>query len=320
MRLGIVFVVAGLAGCAQMPAERAPAPAPLVAAPAPPPASSTLTEAIARHRGLADAARKQGDLPAVAVQLQLLTVLAPDDASFARDLAATRTAMDREAREQLQAGQAALAANDLDRAHTALLRTLALAPGNTEAAHALREIDRRRLTRIQADRAAKVNHQDQVAMRGAPRAPPPEVNDAFDIEQAIEIFRAGDASAGLRDMKAFVEANPGSRAARQRLGGVVAERARELEDQGQREQALNLYEQASALRGDNNGAWAARVEPLKKALSRDYYEKGTRAYRTNLTQAITFFEVSVRYDPANTQANLKLKEAKAARDKLEKIK
>jgi hypothetical protein len=42
-------------------------------------------------------------------------------------------------------------------------------------------------------------------------------------------------------------------------------------------------------------------------------------YRTNVAQAITFFETSLRYDPANTQAAIKLQDAKAAREKLEKI-
>jgi tetratricopeptide (TPR) repeat protein len=321
-RLLAVLTAAALASCAQVPVEPAPppAPAPVVLA-APPPVSRTVTDAIARHRRLADAARKEGDLPALAVQLQLLTVLAPDEPAYARELAATRSQMSREAREHEQAGHAALAAGDLDRAQVAMLRALALAPDDPDPARVLREIDRRRLSRIQADRAAKVSKtDDQMAMRGAARAPQAEPNDAFDIEQAIEIFRAGDATAGLRDMKAYVDAHPGNRAMRQRIGTVVAERARELEDQGKREPALDLYEQATLLRGDGNGAWAKRVPPLRKALSQDYYERGTRAYRTNLVQAIGFFETSVRYDPANAQASLKLKEAKAVREKLDKIK
>ena len=127
------------------------------------------------------------------------------------------------------------------------------------------------------------------------------------------MLRAGDATGGLRDLKAFVDANPGNRAARQRIGAAVAERARELEDQGSREQALQLYEQATALRGDGAGPWAARVPPLRRAISQEYFDKGSRVYRTNLAQAITFFETSLRYDPANIQAALKLKDARSCR-------
>ncbi len=309
-----------LAGCAQVPSDRPAAPPAPRAAPAPAPASGVVPEAIARHRRAAETARQSGDLATAAVQLQIVTVLAPDDAAAARDLASVRATIEKDSRAQLAAGHAALTAGDLDRATAAFLRTLALDPSQPDAAKALREIDRRRLTRIQADRAAKVTTQaDQVATRSAARAQA-DASDAFDIDQAIEMLRAGDASGGLRDLRAYVDANPGNRAARQRIGTAVADRAKELEDQGSREQAVTLYEQAIVLRGDARTTWAARVAPLKKSLSQEYYEKGSRAYRTNLVQAIAYLETSVKYDPSNTQASIKLQEAKTAREKLDKIK
>ena len=214
-----------------------------------------------------------------------------------------------------------MAAGDLDRASQAMLRVLALDPNQADAATALREIDRRRFTRIQADRVAKVRIEDKVAIAGTMRAQGAANNDGdgFDLEQALMMLRAGDATGGLRDLRAFVDANPGNRAARQRIGAAVAERARELEDQGAREQAIQLYDQATALRGDGAGPWAARVPPLRRTVSRDYFDKGSRAYRTNITQAIAFFETSLRYDPENVQAALKLKDAKFSREKLDKM-
>ena len=215
-----------------------------------------------------------------------------------------------------------MAAGDLDRASQAMMRVLALDPNQSDAAAALREIDRRRLTRIQADRAAKVVRiEDKVAIAGTARAQAAanDSGDGFDLEQALLMLRAGDATGGIRDLKAFVDANPGNRATRQRIGAAVAERARELEDQGSREQALQLYEQATTLRGDGAGPWAARLPPLRRAVSQDYFDKGSRVYRTNIAQAITFFETSLRYDPANAQAALKLQDAKVAREKLDKI-
>lgn len=301
--------------------DRAPPP---VGAPAPsaPSVGGPVADEIARHRKLADTARQSGDLAAAATQWQILTLLAPDDDAFRRELATTRAAIAREVRDQLAGGSAAMSAGDLDRANLAMLHVLALDPTQQEAAKTLREIDRRRITRIQADRAAKVRGDDMAAVRGTPRtsSPAAESADGFDIEQAIEMFRAGDAAGGMRDMKSFVDANPGSRGVRQRIGTVVAERGRELENQGAREQALVLYEQASALRGDGNGAWVARIAPLKKALSQDYLDKGSRMFRTNTAQAITLFETSLRYDPTNAQASIKLREARAVREKLDKIK
>ena len=311
--------VAAVAGCAQVPVERAPvAPAaPVVSLPA---VSRTVGEAIARHRKLADDARRSGDLATAAQQLQVLTVLAPDDAAYARELATVRASIDKETRDIVAAGMGAMNAGDLDRASATMLRALALDPSQPDAAKMLREIDRRRLTRIQADKAAKATPQGEAARSASAARASSEVNDGFDIEQALEMVRAGDTSNGLRDLRAYVDANRGKRAARQRIGNAVADRARELEDQGAREQAVTLYEQAVALRGDANAPWAGRMNALKKTLSQDYLDKGTRASRTNLAQAISFFETSVKYDPDNTAASIKLKDAKAAREKLDKIK
>ena len=311
--------VAAVAGCAEVPVERAPvAPAaPVVSLPA---VSRTVGEAIARHRKLADDARRSGDLATAAQQLQVLTVLAPDDAAYARELATVRASIDKETRDIVAAGMGAMNAGDLDRASATMLRALALDPSQPDAAKTLREIDRRRLTRIQADKAAKATPQGEAARSASAARASSEVNDGFDIEQALEMVRAGDTSNGLRDLRAYVDANRGNRAARQRIGNAVADRARELEDQGAREQAVTLYEQAVALRGDANAPWAGRMNALKKTLSQDYLDKGTRASRTNLAQAISFFETSVKYDPDNTAASIKLKDAKAAREKLDKIK
>ena len=311
-----------LAGCAQMPAPTESAAPPPPPAPRPALTAAQVADAVAKHRKLADAARQTGDLATAAAQLQILALLAPDDAAVTRELATTRATIATQARAEVAAGTAALAANDLDRATQAMLRALALDPAQPDAAKALREIDRRRFTRIQADRAAKVTSlQDQVATSAAQRAQATrsDAGDGYDVEQAIEMFRAGDTTGGLRDLKSYVDANPGNRAARQRIATIVADRARELENQGQREPALNLYEQATALRGDANGAWAARMPPLRRELSLEYFEKGMRAYRTDLAQAVTFFQASVRFDPANAQAAAKLKDAQDAKAKLDRI-
>jgi tetratricopeptide (TPR) repeat protein len=313
-------VLALLAGCAQMPAPQAPAPEVPVSRPSA--ADARRSEVIANHRKLAESAKKDGDLATAATQWQIVVLLAPDNDAYKREWTATRAAITIQVKDQLQAGSAAMAAGDFDRASQAMLRVLALDPNQPDAAAALREIDRRRFARIQADRAAKVVRiEDKVAVAGAARAQAAANNDGdgFDLEQALLMLRAGDATGGLRDLKAFVDANPGNRAARQRIGAAVAERARELEDQGSREQALQLYEQATALRGEGTAPWAARVPPLRRAVSQDYFDKGSRVYRTNIAQAIVFFETSLRYNPDNVQAALKLKDARLSREKLDKM-
>jgi hypothetical protein len=202
-----------------------------------------------------------------------------------------------------------------------MLRVLALDPENADAAKALRDIDRQRLTRIQAGRATRAGQASAAATSRASPGPPAiaEAGDSYDIEQRLEMFRAGDLAGGLRELRAYVDANPRNDAARQRIAGVVYERSQEAEQKGVREEALMLCEQAASLRGKPVPEWAARAQGLRKALSDQYFERGVQAYRTDVAGAIRLLETSVRYDPGNRRAQAKLQEARAADDKLKRI-
>lgn len=264
--LGVAVVVGAmlLAGCAPPPAVRVAEPEPIT----PPSASSDArSQAIARHRKLAQDATRTGDLATAATQWQILVLLAPDDAVNRDGLAAARKSIASGVREQMAAANAGMAANELERAAQAGLRALALDPENADAAKLLRAVDRRRMARVQADRASRARIEDAVAIRNTlqNQAASGEYARSFDIDQALELFRAGDTAAGLRELRAYVDANPGNRAARQRAGQFVADRARELEDKGARAEALNLYDQAQILYGEK-APWAARAATLRKSL------------------------------------------------------
>jgi tetratricopeptide (TPR) repeat protein len=283
---------------------------------------SSRESAIAIHRKLALQYKAAGDLAAAETQWQILTVLAPDDAAFRRELDAARAAIRRGVTENLQAGAALHRAGDNERAAQAMLRVLALDPENAEAAKALRDIDRQKMARTQGERASKFRLEDLASpYRAAPAAtaPPPESSDGYDLEQRLEMFKAGDVAGGIRELRAYVDANPKDRAARQRIGATVYERGTELEAKGNRESALALYEQAVALRGDALPQWTARMQALRKALSVEYFEKGTRAFRSDMALAIRQWETSLRYDPHNLKASERLREARLAQEKLQRI-
>jgi len=248
------------------------------------------------------------------VQWHLVVLLAPTERKYQRELDTVNAAIRQGVREQLQAGNAALKGGDNERATQAMLRVLALDPANDEAAKALREIDRQRISRIQGDRAQKLRPVDVAASKSAS-------GDAgvYDLEQPLEMLRAGDVSGGLRELRAYVDANPGNRAARQKIGTAVAERARELQSKGSREQAYALYEQAVSLRGESTPEWTAQMQALRKALSEEYYSNGERAYRTDVALAIVQWETSLRYDPQNLKASARLRDARAAQEKLKSI-
>ena len=330
-RTAVAIAVATLVGaCAQAPAapDGEPAPAPRIVR-----TDGPRDEAIRRHRELAREARAAGDLATALDHLHVVTMLAPGDEAARRDAEALRGEVQRGVRENLDAGRNAMRSGDNARASTAFLRVLALEPRNAEAARSLREIDRQNMTRAQANRAARVRVEDLFADARAAKAAPPAGYgaapaptaaaaggiDAYDLDQRIEMFRAGDTATALRELKAWVDAHPKDRAGRQRIGAAVAERAKELEGKGQREAALGLYEQALSLRGEPQSEWSARVAALRKSVAADYYNEGVKAMRTDLGVAVRSLETAVKLDPQNANAANRLREAKAARDKLSRM-
>ena len=313
MRTAIAAVCVLLAACA--PAPPVPDPEPEVVRAAPPPAVRSFRgAAIVRHARLAASAREAGDLATAADHEEVLVLLAPEDPARRKALQATREAIRRATRTHADAGLAARRAGELATARDSFLRVLALDPDNADAAKALREIDLAVMAKSQSDRAARVRVTDDIIANAKARAA-----ESYDLEQRLELVRAGDLNAGLRELRSWVDANPGERASRQRIGAAVAEKARESESKGQREVALGLYEQAVSLAGAGTPEWTLRMQALRKALGEQYYTEGMKLFRTDLAGAIRHWENGARYDPSNTNLQLRLREAKIAHQKLQKI-
>jgi tetratricopeptide (TPR) repeat protein len=310
------------AGCAQTPATTDALPTP---APSPTRAPGIVERATQAHRQLAQTRMQSGDLAGAVTEWHVVTLLAPDDDTARREYEAARAMLRRGIAERLQQGNAALKSGDNDAAAAAFSRVLFLDPDNGDAARALRDLERQKVARVQSDRAAKLRPlEPERPSRANGASTTNSANggdgaDSYDIEQRIEIFRAGDTAGGLRELHAFVDAHPADRASRQRIGAAVYDRAVELQQKGSREQALGLMDQAVALRGDTPGEWATRMQATRKAVADEYYEKGVRSYRTDLAGAIKLLETSVRYDPDNAKAAAKLREARLAQEKLKGI-
>jgi tetratricopeptide (TPR) repeat protein len=301
--------VALLTACAGTP----PQPAPGTAARAAP--DDPIATAIASHRDLARQYAQAGDPASAAREWQIVLLLAPGDGAARAQHEAARAAILEGVRDNLQAGMAAVRSGDADRATRAMLTVLALDPENAEAAKSLRDIERQRLTRIQYSQSLRAARESQAGAAAANRtaaAAAPDPGDTYDLEQRVEMFRAGDISGGLREFRSFVDANPRNDAARLRIATIVYERAGELEQKGAREDALLLYEQAASLRGKPAPEWAARAQSLRKTLAVDYYERGVQTYRTDVAGAVRLWETSVKYDPRNRPAQARLQEARAA--------
>jgi tetratricopeptide (TPR) repeat protein len=319
MKATATFAVAlALAGCAQTavaPVERAPPTS------AEPEREVDLEPLLARRRQLALRAEAAGDLRAALQQWQILALIAPDDRAIRDARDAAQAALARAVADGYRAATAALRKGDTEAGVQGLLRVLALQPEHTEAARQLRALEQQRSAKLQAERAARLKPEFIALMNRAARAqrkPPPDAGNGYDLEQSLELLRTGNVDTALVELRRIVDAAPANKALRGRIAGEVHGRAARAEAAGERELALRLYEQAIALRGEAPAAWRAQVSALKKALAAEAYEKGLRAYKSDVALAIKYWEISLRHEP-NAALELRLQEARRMQHKLQQI-
>jgi tetratricopeptide (TPR) repeat protein len=318
VRLTSCIIVAGsvlLAACAQMGGEppREGATAPVVA---------RHSDTIEQRQQLAKRLRAAGDLAGAAAQWQVLTILEPDDTEFRQELESTRSAASRSAATNYENGMAAHKNGESDEAARFMLRVLALQPDNTEAMKVLRNIETERIARVQGARASRVRHNGEMAKKNGQEAAPPDMVEyrrSYDLEQTLELFVAGDAQGGIRELHRYVNANPKDKAGRKRIADVVFDQAEKLDNGATRERAAFLYEQAIQFRGESSSAWDARLAASRKTLANEYYEKGMRAYRSDFDLAIKHWETCLKYNPQQVNCSLRLKEAQGFQKQMKRI-
>ena len=272
------------------------------------------SKTLALHEEMAKRYEASGDLASAVNEWHILTLLAPKERSYQDKLITTKETIRRLSNQAFTMGMASYRKKQLDETTRYMLKVLALFPDRTEAAQVLREIEKQKMASIQnlkATKAAKtVRYQKKMDEIDTSN------KSTLDPDQQIELFTAGDTTGGLREMRLYVEANPGEKQNRQRIANAVCEEAQKRENQGAEEDALRLYEQALFLRGDKYKPWEQRLNALRSKLASEYYGKGVQIYNKDISAAIQYWEKTLSIDPYYNNAALRLKEAKKLKEKL----
>lgn len=145
-------------GPAVTPTSTAPGTQPDAAALATPADYAVRNRAIERHRNAAIAAMRRNDLRWSAFHWHVLTLIAPDNATYREELDAVHREKVRRATELASAARSAINAGREDEAFRLFLQLIALSPTNAEAADALRTIEKQRMERAQALHLLRVRH------------------------------------------------------------------------------------------------------------------------------------------------------------------
>lgn len=307
---------AALSGCVTAPRPAA-VQAPLAEVTAGP---TEIERAIERRRAEALRLEQTNDLAAAATQWLIVLLLAPKDRQAVDRLAALRASISKTVADELAGSRDALRRGDGDRAQQSLLAVLALDASNKEAIELLREIDRQRAMRRGADRAARAQaEQPPTATRGSSiRRLLPEAGE-YDVEQSLELLRAGDSATAIAELRRYVAANSGDRALRERVAGALRSRAQALENQGDGFAAVELYAEAIRVRGSAPLDWTTQLNRLRNRLASLEYEMGVRMLSTDVAAATRHFEAALRLSPTHTQAQLQLDRAQKIQQKLRSI-
>jgi len=275
-----------------------------------------------RERERAEALMQESRWAEAATHWEILQLLRPDQQDYGKKLAETRSHSSQAAAEYLQEAQQARARGQTSRATTLYLKALAADPSASEAAQALREIEKERTLRVNFGPSARGGNGEMSTnvRRSSKPAATPSTAEGRDLDSAILLLHQGDYGAAVQTLETYVRKNPHDDVGRRTLQDAYVDLSRGQAKEGRREEALAYLEKAQGLRdGKSNPELTRALQSLRKELAEDYYQQGLRAQSTNLSQAIRLWEKTLKYDPDHAQAARQLERARKMEQNLRSI-
>lgn len=319
-----------LASCAQAPVPvvplEAPAPSPTpspapvhVARPRLPPAPELPLEQ--RERERAETLMQEGRWAEAATHWEILQLLHPDQHDTANQLAAARLRASQAAADYLQEAEQARSQGQTSRAAGLYLKALSADPGNTEAAQALRDIEKERARKSHFGPSARGGSGTPLNVRRSSKpAATPSTAEGRDLDSGILLLNQGDYSAAVQTLEAYTRKYPQDDLGKRTLQEAYMELAQQRTKEGRKEEALAYLEKAYGMRDNKSSPESSRaMQSLRKEIAEDYYQQGLRAQPTNLSEAIRLWEKTLKYDPEHAQAVRRLERARRMEQNLRSI-
>lgn len=224
-------------------------------------ASSATFEQRLRRRAVSQG--RQGRLAESALSWEILTVLRPDARDYRDRLEETRRQIDTAVLDRLQRGSQALKRGESDAAAAQYLAALALQPDNTQAAEALRNVERERNKRVFLGKPSRLtltrraNNEAQMAVPGTPKVP----LDRNEVEHAAVLGMQGELDDAIALLERHIAVDKSDAAACRLLADMYYQKA---EKQLPRDKSGAIRTLEKSLRLDaSNARAAARLKELK---------------------------------------------------------
>ena len=312
-------VAALVAACASAPPPPERPEAPTVFTVVEPRAAS-LTELERNYRERAAALARDGRWTEARSLWEVLLIVEPDSPSYRQQYELAQTRIAEMVAERLKAADKARQAGEIEKATLAYLRVLSVEPREAAAARALRELEVERVKRTYLSRPPRVVLANRSPERNAPRnAVAPSANDVGDLELGVMLFRQGDHAGSAQSLEKYLQKYPRHEGARGYLADAYHQLGLAALQQGRKEEALGYLEKAQRLGYSDPTELTKAIRSVRQALGEEYYRLGVRAFASSIDKAITLWERSVYFDPGQTQAQLRLQQARRARETMRSI-
>ncbi len=318
-----------LASCAPAPApvpvvpREAPAPSPAPAhVPRSHPPSTPELPLEQRERERAEALMQEGRWAEAATHWEILQLLRPDQQDYGKKLAEARSHSSHAATENLQEAEQARAQGQTSRAAVLYLKALAADPSDSEAAQALRDIEKEHARKVNFGPSARGGNGEMSVnvRRSSKPAATPSTAEGRDLDSAILLLHQADYSAAVQMLETYVRKNPHDDLGRRTLQDAYVDLARQRTKEGKKEDALAYLDKVQGLRDTKSNPELTRaIQSLRKEVAEDYYQQGLRAQSTNLSEAIRLWEKTLKYDPEHAQAARRLEQARKMEQNLRSI-
>jgi len=249
---------------------------------------------------------------------EVLVLIDPASAEYRAQLDLVQTRITELAAERLQAADKLRQGADADQATVAYLRVLSVDPMNDAAARALRELDAERVRRAYLSRPPRVNLAAlrSAAGQNAGRAP---TTDVGDLELGVMLFKQGDHAGSAQSLERHLQKYPKDEDARVYLADAYQQLGAASLRSGRKESALGYLERAQRLGYADSGELASTIRSVRRALGDEYYRLGVHAFPSSVDKAIALWERSVQFDPGQTQAQIRLQQARRAQETMRSI-
>lgn len=273
-----------------------------------------------RYRDRAEALIREARWYDAAVQWEVLRLLRPDRGEYGRKMEEARGRARDAATQRARTAAEARQRGDWLGSVQLYLQALSEDPGYSEAARALRELEKEQLSRGNTRSLAHLSNGEAAGTRSAPRrAVAPSAAQGRELESAVMLLHQGDYELSAKMLELHLRRYPNDELASRTLREAYAALGRERVQQGKKEEALTYLQKAQSGKPGGAGEPLGSARSLRKDIAQDYYERGVRAQRTNLDEAIRLWQQALQYDPELTQARLRIEQARRMRENLDAI-